>query len=103
MTEENIKLNPFKNASGARLTQALFYEETGADKSSVIYTLKDQDHEGFPSLYRLYIEMEDILEYEFANKYLDNWSHWEWLTQAGWFKPYVLRWRKELELKIRSK
>jgi hypothetical protein len=95
--------NRFKNASGARLTQALFYEETGADKSSVIYTLKDQDHEGFPSLYRLYLEMEDVLEYEFANTYLDGWSHWELLNQAGWFKPYILRWRKELELKIRSK
>lgn len=83
--------------------RAIFYEETGADKSTVVYTLKDEDHEGFPSLYRLWMEMEDLLEYEFANEYLGNWSHWETIKECSWFKPYYTRWKKELELKIRSK
>lgn len=98
-----VDKSKFKNASNARLLRALFYEETDSDKSTVVYTLKDEDHQGYPSLYRLYLEMEDLLEYEFANTYLDGWSHWEMLTQCSWFKPYVTRWRKELELKIRSK
>lgn len=98
-----VDKSKFRNASNAKLLRAIFYEETDADKSTVVYTLKDEDHEGFPSLYRLYMEMEDLLEYEFANTYLLNWSHWEMLTQCSWFNPYVSRWRKELELKIRSK
>lgn len=94
-------MNKFRNSSGARYTKALFFE-TITDKTTVLYTLKDEDHEGFPSLYRLYLEEEDPLEYNFANKYLDGWEHWELLCECDWFLPKVERWRRELELKIRS-
>lgn len=57
---------------------------------------------GFVSLYRLYIETADPTEYAFAIRYLDGWEHWELLCQSQWFKPYVTRWRRELETKIRS-
>ena len=92
----------FRNSTNGRYLKGLFYEQTLADKSSVVYTLKDWDHLSFPSLYRLYMEMEDLTEYEFANKYLDGWEHWEMLCQCEWFKPYVERWRKELSLKIQA-
>lgn len=93
----------FRNpAGGPWYLRGLFFETTTADKSTVIYTLKDQDHEGFPSLYRLYLEMSDPLEYDFANTYLGGWEHWQQLTHATWFDPYITRWREELELKIRS-
>lgn len=95
-------MNTFRSTSGNRFTQALFYEQTGVDKSTVVYTLKDQDHLGFPSLYRLYMEMSDPLEWRFATTHLDGWEHWTILCECSWFKPYVERWRKELELKIRS-
>lgn len=93
----------FRNSKNQLLLRSIFYETIGADKSSVIYTLKDWDHEGYPSLYRLYMELEDVLEYEFANLYLDSWTHWETLCNCTWFKKTVTRWRKELELKLRSK
>jgi hypothetical protein len=92
----------FRNAVGTRYLKALFFEETGADKSTVVYTLKDQDHEGFPSLYRLYMETNDPTEYRFATAYLDGWDHWEILTKCSWFSPYVERWRKELQLRLAS-
>jgi hypothetical protein len=92
----------FRTTSNTRYLKGLFFEQTLADKSSVVYSLKDWDHEGFPSLYRLYMEMEDLTEYEFANKYLDGWEHWEMLCQCEWFKPFVERWRKELSLKIQA-
>ncbi len=57
---------------------------------------------GFPSLYRLYLEMGDVLEYNFSKTYLGGWEHWQKLQQCTWFKPYLKRWREELELKIRS-
>lgn len=95
-------MNKFKNDSGTYYTRGLFFETTLADKSTVVYTLKNQDHEGFPSLYRLYMEAADPTEYRFATSALDGWSHWEALCACSWFKPYLTSWRRELEIKIKS-
>jgi hypothetical protein len=96
-------LSKFRNPSGTRFLKALFFEQNTTGKDQVVYTLKDSDHLGYPSLYRLYMELEDLTEYEFANKYLDGWEHWEMLCKCDWFKPYVERWRKELHLKISAR
>lgn len=96
-------MNPFRSSNGQRLLRGLFYEEVNADKSLVVYTLKDRDHAGFPSLYRLYMEADDPTEYTFAIANLDGWEHWEMLCNASWFKPYVTRWRRELEIRARAR
>ena len=88
---------------GAHITKGLFWELNEYDRSICLYTLKDEDHEGLPSLYRLYMEMEDPTEWRFANEYLDGWSHWEKIVGSPWFKDHVTRWRKELDLKMRAK
>lgn len=93
----------FRNASNARYLRSLFYENGTEDKSVVLYTLKDEDYLGYPSLYRLYMETADPTEYEFATQYLDGWEHWKMMTQCTWFIPFVARWREELDLKIKSK
>lgn len=93
--------NKYRNSMGSRYLKGLFFETTTAHGSE-IYTLKDWDHEGLPSLYLLYMSHGDILEYSFAKTYLDGWEHWKMLCECSWFKPYVERWREELELKIRS-
>lgn len=85
-----------------RKLKQLFFEQQMSDKSSVVYTLKDHDHEGFPSLYKAYMETDDPTEYLFATQYLDGWDHWEMLCQCTWFKPYLSRWRRELEIKHRA-
>lgn len=92
----------FRNKVGIRYLRKLFYETTHEDKSSVLYTLKDYDHKGYSSLYRLYMEEKDPFEYRFANKYFENYDHWELLCECNWFQPFLLRWRKELELYFRS-
>ena len=89
----------FVNSAGNRYTKSLFFEKTLADKGTVLYTLKDRDHKGFPSLYRLYMELNDLTEYEFANAYLDGWEHWGILCDIAWFRPLVARWREELHLR----
>ena len=94
--------NKFRNSSNTRYLQGLFFEQTSADKTTVLYTLKNEDHEGYPSLYRLYMTVADPTEYRFANEWLDGWEHWEGLCNCSWFKGYVSRWRRELELKIKS-
>lgn len=93
----------FKNTIGHYLLGALFYEQSMSDKSQVVYTLKDRDHLGYPSLYRLYMETDDPTEYTFATAHLDGWAHWERLTECAWFKPYVASWRRELEVRFRAR
>jgi hypothetical protein len=92
----------YKNASGSRLLRGLFFEETSADKTGVVYTLKERDHEGYASLKRLYMEIGDLTEYKFATQCLDGLEHWDMLCNCNWFKPYVEKWRRELSLKIQS-
>lgn len=99
-------MNRFRNSSNQRLTKSLFFEES-EDRSLVVYTLKDQDHtvDGvvYPSLYRLFMQAEDLLEYEFAVSNLDGWEHWQMLKSCSWFKPYYKRWKEELETKVMSR
>lgn len=99
---ETPKPNKFRSEQNARYLKALFFETTLSDKSTVVYTLKDQDHLGYPSLYRLYMEVNDPTEYRFATQYLDGWEHWEMLCRCSWFQPYVERWRREMEIRMKS-
>lgn len=94
----------FRDTNGRRLYKKLFFETTGGgeDKAKVLYTLKDQDHEGFPSLYRLYMSEADPTEYIFATKYFDSYDHWKSLSSREWIKEIVARWREELDVKIRA-
>lgn len=102
-TQVPSEKRPFRNSIGKLFTRGLFYEEASQeDTTSIIYTLKDRDHKGYPSLYRLYIEIADPTEYRFAVSCLDGWDHWVELSSAGWFQPYVSRWRDELDIKLRS-
>jgi hypothetical protein len=94
--------NSFKASNGQYFLLGLFFEKTNADKSSVVYTLKDEDHLGYPSLYRLYMETNDPTEYQFSINHLGGWSHWEELSKCVWFQPYVQRWRRELSIKLKS-
>ncbi len=89
--------------TNVRLTKALFLEESYTDKTFVLYTLKDKDHNEYPSLYRKYLLMDDLTEVTFANTYFDGWEHWCMVCECTWFKPFITRWRQELELLTRSK
>ena len=93
------------DSSGNRITQSLFLETTYSEFA--IYTLKEADHDYkgrvYPSIKRLYLEMEDPLEYEFAERYFLSWDHWNRIVANKLLTPHVAAWRNELELKIRSK
>lgn len=93
----------FKNPNGGGwYTQGLFIETVRQEeKTGVKYTLKDREHRGYPSLYQLYLALEDLTEYEFANTYLGGWDHWQALLACTWFQEYINRWRTELELKLK--
>lgn len=90
---------------GKFLTLGLFLEVAYAD--SALYTLKEVDYtyEGrfLPSLKRLYLEMEDPTEYDFATKYLCGWRHWQRIVENKVLRIHVDEWRDELEYRLRSK
>jgi len=86
-------------------TQKLFLE-LGYDADVAIYTLKDYDYEyegkTYKSIKRLYLEMEDVTEYQFANEYFYSWNHWQRICNNKVIRKHIDEWRDELELKLRS-
>lgn len=97
----------FKNASGTHLLKPIFYELDDAGRPNAQYSLKtyDASFEGvlYPSLRRLYVELEDPTEYLFAETYLDGWDHWKKLSSASFFQDYLKEWREELEIRLKAK
>ncbi len=99
--------NKFKNEIGAHILKPIFFEHDNSDHIYSVFTLKDQDHTWkgvvYPSLRKLYVEMEDPTEYEFALQYLDGWIHWKKLSGASFFQEHLKEWREELEVRMRAK
>lgn len=95
----------FKDKMGRYLTQSLFLEYQ-YNTEAAVYTLKDDDYEYegvvYPSLRKLYLEMMDPTEYEFATKYLWGWDQWQRLAENAQMAAYIEKWRDELEVKIRA-
>lgn len=94
--------NPFRNSTNNLYSKQLFVEWAGVDNPIAMYTLKRHTWQGKPSLYQLYMDMSDVSEYTFAKTYFEGWKHWELLTSANWFTPYITEWRAELAVKIQS-
>lgn len=93
----------FRSSSGVLYTKTLFFETSGADKSSVLYSLKNEDHTykgiTYPSLRRLYLEMGDETEYLFGEEYFLNYPHLQKLLKLPWFLSEIEGWRQELRLR----
>ena len=102
----NINKNRLKDSGGRPLTQGLFLE-VGYNYETAVYSLKDEDHTAengvvYPSLKKLYLELEDPAEYAFATTYLLGWSQWKRILKNKNLRKHVDEWREELELKLRS-
>lgn len=57
----------------------------------------------FKEYYKLYSEEDDPTEYSFVRKHIGSLEEWDLLCNTPWFKPIVSQWRRELDLKIKSK
>jgi hypothetical protein len=86
-----------------------FYETTLPDTRNEMtkYTLKKRNHvvDGYEykSLHQIYVNMEDVTEYEFALATFGDYSVWENLCTLGWFKEHHLQMQKELRLKVKAR
>jgi hypothetical protein len=99
-----IMRKEFYNSNNQLLTRSLFWETT-FQEDTAIYTLKRWDittpgGKPLKSLYKLYMDMNDITEYDFANKYFDGWEHWQTVSKSWYLKDEVAKWREELEIRV---
>lgn len=96
----------YRSEDGQYFTQSLFLE-TKYDTERALYTLKPKDYtfkgKLYPSIRRLYLEMEDPLEYTFACTYFDCWEHWVRITQNMAVSKHIESMREELLVKMRAK
>jgi hypothetical protein len=90
---------------GRPITQSLFLEIGYTE--AALYTLKDYDFEYngrvLPSIKRLYLEIADPTEYEFAQACFLGWNHWQRLCENKAVRKHIDEWRYELEVKLRSR
>ena len=95
----------FKTEQGTWITQSLFIE-IGYKTKLAVFTLDDNDREykgnPYTSLKKLYLDLQDPTEYEFATTYLGGWGHWKRMCSNGMLKPHIEEWREELQLKLKA-
>ena len=83
-----------------RLTNCLFVETanyTTEKDCTPPYTLAKQDRGDALSMYKIYMECDT--EYEAAKVLLGDWDHWDRLTNAVFFRPYIEEWRTERQVR----
>lgn len=95
---------------GAFQTKGLFYETTLPDERpdfGTKWTLKEKDlvigDKTYTSMKRVYLEMEDVTEYDFAIATLGSYKHWERLVESPIIRKHIDQWRKELNLKLKAR
>ena len=101
----NIDKKRLVDSQGRPLTQSLFLE-IGYEEDKAVFTFKDDDHEykgnTYISLKKRFLQMEDLIEYDFAKTWLLGWSHWQRLNKNKLLAKHFAEWREELDLSIRS-
>lgn len=97
----------YKTPQGVYLTRQIFFETSTPPRDFALYSLSDEDKESggklYPSIRRLYVEMEDESEYQFAVTYFGNYSHWKAICKCNWFIPHLEEMREELQAKVAAK
>lgn len=91
-------------------TKGLFYETTLPDERpefGTSWTLKEKDlivgDKTYRSMKRVYLDMEDVTEYDFAMATLNSYKHWERLVESPIIRKHIDQWRKELNLKLKAR
>lgn len=89
--------NKFRDKQNRQLTLGLFKETCFNDNLTPVYTLNDEDKDGYPSAKKIYLEQRDPTEYRAAIALVGSQEHWKRLCECEWFQPYLEDWRKELD------
>ena len=101
----------FLDKRGALKTELLFEETIVTARRETytpLYTLRENEHKGYPSAYKIY--MSSVDEYEAAHKMLGSQRHWRRLCGLSWFMngipergfEGVNSWRKDMLMRDQS-
>lgn len=94
-------ISKFRASNGQYLLRGLFLEKTN-NKDTAVYTMKPEDHSGYPSFSRLYLSLSDPTEYLPAVELTEGIDHWNKLLECTWFQTYITKLRYELDLRMKS-
>ncbi|AUR81822.1 hypothetical protein NVP1015O_08 [Vibrio phage 1.015.O._10N.222.51.E5] len=79
-------------------TQALFYEYRHDCKGKTpYYNLSEFDKNGTVSMYQIFMQCPS--EYDAALVLVGSWKHWCRITETKWFKPYITKWRQDMDVR----
>ena len=96
-----------KSDGGIWLSRGLFYETavSDIDKKYVLFTLKEENYEGYQSFPNIYFALteNDPTEYEFAMTVFGSWEHWLVVAESSELKPVVLKLREEKNVRQKAK
>ena len=105
MKSVDKKRDKFRGYGIKVLTEGLFLESCN-DKETALYTLSVQDRRVngvfYPSLHKLYVEMEDVAEFNFANTYFESYTHWLKVKSVKMFADNYAAMVSELNAKLRG-
>jgi len=98
----SIHESPFLGSNGTILTSELFIEHGRGDQALYTFTREDKEVEGkiYPSLYRLYMEHDDITEASFVSACFYGWEQWEKIANGALYRSEIARWRTDLKAKV---
>jgi hypothetical protein len=82
-------------STGRRLTSGLF-EEFEREDAAIPAPFKLSEWR------KRYVEIADPTDYQAAMELLGDWDHWQLLLANQQFSVEVEKWRKEVEVKLRS-
>ena len=86
-------------------TQSLFWE-MNVTSMPPLFSLKDYDHTvkgvTYPSLKKIFLEVADPTEYEFAIAIFGSWPHWQRICSNRMIGDVIAAWREELQIKLVS-
>jgi hypothetical protein len=96
----------FRNSNNMYRTSDLFIEYNRS-QDPAYWTIKGDDVTingiTYPSLKKIYLSYEDVMEYDFAVDHFEDYAHWEVLANSARLKDDVEQWRKELVLKLKTR
>lgn len=97
-------MNKFKDQLGRWRTKSLFVEFCDHATLTPLFCLSDDKMDGdkYINLHKVYLEESDPTEYKVATKYFGGWDHWESLKKSFFVRPYLDKFKKELDIKLIS-
>lgn len=105
MTDKRER-HKFKGYGNKWLSEALFLESAQTSEEHCLYSLMPWDKRKggvfYPSIHKLFVEMGDVSEWNFANKYFDGYQHWLQVKASAFFKPVYAAMVEELHAKIQG-